>query len=189
MKDWVKKNKWFLVIALIITLFFSYQSTKNRLIDLYESVDASWAQVENQLQRRYDLIPNLAASVKGYAMHEKEVFSQVADARSKLASASSTGGRILAANKMESALSRLLLIVERYPNLKASQNYRAFIDELSGTENRLAVERRRFNEHVRLYNRSIRIFPYRYIALAAGFKKMSYFQVDSQAKDAPKVIF
>ena len=189
MNDWIKKNKWLLVIAAIVVLFFSYQSSKNRLIDLYESVDASWAQVENQLQRRYDLIPNLVASVKGYAKHEKEVFSQVANARSKLAGARSTGGRIVAANQMESALSRLLLVVERYPNLKASQNYRALMDELSGTENRLAVERRRFNEHVRLYNRSIRIFPYRYIASAAGFEKVAYFQVDHQAKDAPKVTF
>lgn len=189
MKQLLKKYAAYIVMGALVFGFFSYQSMRNKLILLDETVNASWAQVENQLQRRYDLIPNLVSAVKGYAEFEKEVFSDIAKARSALVGSKGIGEKIAASSQMESALSRLLVISERYPNLKANESFRQLTDELSGTENRLSVERRRFNDHVKKFNRTIRTFPYSYVAGAAGFEKMEYFQINQAAKEAPKVSF
>ncbi|MFC1751996.1 LemA family protein [Thermoproteota archaeon] len=175
-------------IAILVLAGWFY-STRNGLITLEETISASWAQVENQLQRRYDLIPNLVNTVKGYASHEKEIFENIAEARSKLAGAGTISEKIAASQTMESALSRLLMIVENYPNLKANESFIRLMDELAGTENRIAVERRRYNENVRLYNRSIRIMPKSIVAKLSGFEKKDYFQVAEKAKEVPNVEF
>src|SRR5712692_8006197 len=131
----------------------------NRIVALREQIDAAWAQVENQLQRRNDLIPNLVEVTKGYAAHEKEIFDHIADARARLIGAGSRDEKIEAANDLSSALSRLLVIGERYPDLKANQQFARLSDELAGTENRLATERRRYNDAVREYNTYIKKIP------------------------------
>ena len=131
----------------------------NNMVSMHESIDAAWAQVENQLQRRNDLIPNLVEVTKGYASHEKEIFDHIADARSRLIGAGSRDQKIDAANDLTSALSRLLVIAEKYPDLKANQQFARLSDELAGTENRIATERRRYNEAVREYNTYIRTVP------------------------------
>src|SRR3989442_6842206 len=131
----------------------------NTMVAMRENIDAAWAQVENQLQRRNDLIPNLVEVTKGYAAHEKEIFDHVADARARLIGAGSREAKIDAANDLSSALSRLLVIGERYPDLKANQQFARLSDELAGTENRLATERRRYNEAVREYNTYIKQLP------------------------------
>ena len=165
----------------------------NRVVGLDEDVSAAWAQVENQLQRRNDLIPNLVKTVKGYAAHEKEVFTDIADARSKLAGriemGESVANKIQAANEMASALSRLLMIVERYPDLKANQNFIRLQDELAGTENRIAVERRRYNESVKILNKHIRMIPGSWFASIKGIEKGAYFDVPEEAKAVPEVDF
>src|SRR4030066_15224 len=158
----MKKTALFIVggiLLLLVILFGSFMGTYNSLQIQDETVTSSWAQVENQLQRRNDLIPNLVNTVKGYASHEKEIFTNIADARSKLGGAKSVGEKIDAANEMTSALSRLLVIVEQYPQLKADQSFNRLMDELAGTENRLAVERKRYNDHVQEYNQLGRRIP------------------------------
>jgi LemA protein len=178
------------ILALIILIPFMYlKGTYNGLVIMDESVKGAWAQVENQLQRRYDLIPNLVETVKGYASHEKEVFVKVTEARSKVAGAANIGDKIQANNQLSSALSRLLVVVERYPELKANTNFIRLQDELAGTENRIAVERRRFNETVKAYNIKIRSFPTNIIAGMFGFEKATFFDVPQERQDAPKVKF
>ena len=154
-----------------------------------EDVSGTWAQVENQLQRRYDLIPNLVNTVKGIAAHEKEVFTAIAEARSRLGGAQNPSQKMQASQMMESALSRLLVVVERYPDLKANQNFNRLMDELAGTENRLSVERRRFNESVKQFNKALRLFPKSFVASASGFDKVDYFKVSESARETPKVSF
>jgi LemA protein len=166
-------QKTLLIIAVIVVLIvviplFYLKGTYNSLVTLDEGVKAAWAQVENQLQRRYDLIPNYVETVKGYAAHEKEVFIKVTEARSKVAGAGSIGQKIEAQNQLSAALARLLVVVERYPDLKANTNFIRLQDELAGTENRIAVERRRYNETVRVYNVKIRRFPTNSAQGAAG---------------------
>lgn len=182
-----------IVVAILVILFFisySYlKGTYNRLVTMDESVKASWAQVENQLQRRYDLIPNLVETVKGYAAHEKEVFVTVTEARSKVGGAGSIPDKIQANNALTSALSRLLVVVERYPELKANVNFIRLQDELAGTENRIAVERRRYNETVKDYNIHIRRFPTNIVAGMFGFEKAAFFEVPKEMQEAPKVKF
>jgi LemA protein len=175
------------ILALLLVMWFF--STKNSLITLQETNKASWAQVENQLQRRYDLIPNLINTVKGYATYEKEVFTNIAEARAKLAGAKNVNQKIAAAQGMESAISRLLMISENYPNLKADKNFSALMDELAGSENRIAQERRRFNENIRLYNQKIKMIPTSIVAQMSGFKEMNYFEMNDKAKEVPKVNF
>ena len=178
------------ILALLILIPFMYlKGTYNGLVTMDESVKGAWAQVENQLQRRYDLIPNLVETVKGYASHEKEVFVKVTEARSKVAGAANIGDKIQANNQLSSALSRLLVVVERYPELKANTNFVRLQDELAGTENRIAVERRRFNETVKAYNIKIRSFPTNIIAGMFGFEKATFFNVPQERQDAPKVKF
>lgn len=185
-----KANLALLVVLGLIGLFFVIMIGQyNSLVKLDESVKASWAQVENQLQRRYDLIPNLVETVKGYAAHEREVLLQVTEARAKVGQAKTTEEKIEANNRLSSALSRLLVVVERYPDLKASQNFIRLQDELAGTENRIAVERRRYNEAVRAYNAKIRSFPTNILASWFGFERAKFFEAPEEAKEAPKVKF
>ncbi|MBW2033648.1 MAG: LemA family protein [Deltaproteobacteria bacterium] len=178
------------ILILIVVIPFSYlKGTYNTLVTMDEGVKAAWAQVENQLQRRYDLIPNYVETVKGYAAHEKDVFVKVTEARSRVAGAKNIGDKIQANNQLTSALSRLLVVVERYPDLKANTNFIRLQDELAGTENRIAVERRRFNESVRVFNTKIRTFPTNMIAGMFGFEKATFFEVPKERQEAPKVKF
>jgi LemA protein len=161
----------------------------NRFVGQEEAIKAQWAQVENQLQRRNDLIPNLVNTVKGYAQHETQVFQAVADSRAKLAGASTPDQKIAAANEQSAALGRLLAIVENYPQLKANEQFNRLMDELSGTENRIATERMRYNERVQEYNTSRRQFPANVTARVFGFKEYPFFTVPESAKQVPKVTF
>ena len=161
----------------------------NTFVGQEEAIKAQWAQVENQLQRRNDLIPNLVETVKGYAQHEQGVFKDIADARSQLLSAKSPEEKIDAANRETSALGRLLAIAENYPQLKANEQFNRLMDELAGTENRLAVERMRYNEKVQEYDTSRRRFPANLTAKMFGFKEYPYFQAPPDAKTVPKVNF
>ena len=182
-----------IVVALLVLLIiipYSYlKGTYNSLVTMDETVKGAWAQVENQLQRRYDLIPNYVETVKGYAAHEKEVFVKVTEARSKVAGAANISEKMQANNQLSSALSRLMVVVERYPELKANTNFIRLQDELAGTENRIAVERRRFNETVKVYNIKIRSFPTNIIAGMFGFEKATFFEVPKERQEAPKVKF
>lgn len=187
------KRNLLITFAIILVVLFSFYSffkgTYNTFVSLDESVKGSWAQVENQLQRRYDLIPNLVETVKGYAKHEKDVFIEVTNARAKVGGAGKISEKIKANNQLSSALSRLLLVVERYPDLKANQNFIRLQDELAGTENRIAVERRRYNEAVKVYNVKIRSFPENLLAGMFGFSKAAFFEAPEIAKATPKVKF
>ncbi len=161
----------------------------NRMVELHEHVDAAWAQVENQLQRRNDLIPNLVEVTKGYAKHEREIFENVAAARGRLIGATTREEKIQAATELNSALARLLAIAERYPDLKANEQFARLSDELAGTENRIATERRRYNEAVREYNTYIKKIPQRFFAGLFGFREEKYFEAQSGAAAVPKVEF
>src|SRR5229473_6505577 len=161
----------------------------NTMVSMKEQVQSAWAQVENQLQRRNDLIPNLVETTKGYASHESQVFEDIAASRAKLAGATTPTDQIAAANQQSAALGRLLVIVENYPQLKANEQFNRLLDELSGTENRLAVERMRYNERVQEYNTSRRQFPANLTAKMFGFKEYPFFQAPPEAKQVPKVNF
>ena len=161
----------------------------NKFVSQEEAIKAQWAQVENQLQRRNDLIPNLVETVKGYATHEEGVFKDIADSRSKLLAAKSPEETIQAANQQTSALGRLLAVVENYPNLKANEQFNRLMDELSGTENRIAVERMRYNERVQEYDTSRRQFPANLTAKVFGFKEHPFFEAPPEAQQVPKVNF
>src|SRR5438045_3492216 len=147
------------VLAVVLSAALLSGCSYNKFVSQEEAVKAQWAQVQNQLQRRNDLIPNLVETVKGYATHEESVFKEIADSRSKLLSAKSPDETIAAANQQTSALGRLLAVVENYPNLKANEQFNGLMDELSGTENRIATERQRYNDRVREYDTSKRQFP------------------------------
>ncbi len=165
-------------------------SIYNGLVTEQESVRAAWGQVETVLQRRYDLIPNLVNTVKGYAKHEKDVLEDVTKLRSQWGAAKTTNEKVEASNQLEQGIARLLLVAERYPDLKASENFRDLQYELSGTENRITVERQRYNDTVRTYNTSIRQFPAAMIAGLCGFTADSeYFAAEQGAAKAPKVDF
>jgi LemA protein len=176
-----------LVVALLVggLLVSSY----NRMVTEREAVDRSWAQVQNVLQRRGDLIPNLVETVKGYAAHEKEVFESVAEARSRLAGAATPEEAARANAGLTSALGRLLAIAENYPQLKANENFIRLQDELAGSENRIATERMRFNEAVRAYNTLIKRFPSNLIAGFFNFDEKEYFEASEEAREVPKVKF
>jgi LemA protein len=161
----------------------------NRFVSQEEAIKAQWAQVQNQLQRRNDLIPNLVETVKGYATHEESVYKDIADARSKLLAARSPEETIQAANQQTSALGRLLAVVENYPQLKANEQFNRLMDELSGTENRIAVERMRYNEAVQAYNTSRRQFPANVTARMFGFKEYPFFEAPPEAQKVPRVNF
>jgi LemA protein len=161
----------------------------NTMVSMKEEVNSSWAQVENQLQRRNDLIPNLVETTKGYAAHEREVFESVANARAKLIGAGTRGEQIEAANEVSSSLSRLLALSERYPELKADKQFARLSDELAGTENRIATERRRYNEVVQAYNTYIKSFPTLLLASTFGFESEKYFEAPKEAQQVPQVKF
>jgi len=161
----------------------------NRVIAMDENVKARWAQVENQLKRRYDLIPNLVETVKGYAKHEKEIFENIAQARTQYFQAKDVKSRIQSANRLEGVLSRLLLLQERYPELKANESFLRLQDSLEGTENRIAVERKRYNEAVQVLNTYIRTIMGRFYALLAGVSPAEYYEVPQGQKEAPKIKF
>ncbi len=164
-------------------------SVRNGFVTKEENIKGQWAQVENVLQRRSDLIPNLVNTVKGFAAQEKDIFTGIAKSRAKLAGARSIGDKINAANSMSSALGRLLVIVERYPDLKSNQNFQSLQDELSGTENRIAVERKRYNDKVKVFNTGLRRFPGNMIASSMGFSKYPYYEVPKEKKELPEVKF
>ena len=161
----------------------------NQVIAMEENVKSKWAQVDNQLKRRYDLIPNLVETVKGYAKHEKEIFENIAQARTRYFQADDVKSRIKSANMLEGALSRLLLLQERYPDLKASQSFLKLQDSLEGTENRIAVERKRYNDSVQVLNTYIRTFFGRFYAMLAGVSQADYYEIPEAEKEAPKVKF
>ena len=162
----------------------------NRLVSLREGIDAAWAQVENQLQRRNDLIPNLVEVTKGYAAHEREIFEAVANARARMLTAGRSRDETIAASgELSSALSRLLALSERYPDLKANEQFARLSDELAGTENRIATERRRYNEAVQGYNTLVRTFPTVLTARVLGFEAQKYFEAPEDAQKVPAVKF
>lgn len=154
-----------------------------------ENVDSKWAQVENQLQRRYDLIPNLVEFVKGYANHEQEVIANITEARAQMGSASSPEEQAVANDALTGALSRLLVVVENYPNLKADANFRQLMDELAGTENRLAVAREDYNNEVQQFNKHVKRFPGNLMAGMFGFEQKEYFKATAGADKAPSIDF
>lgn len=192
------------VLAVILILGFGFYrfwaGNYNSMVVKGEGVSGQWAQVQNQYQRRYDLIPNLVATVKGYASHESEVFTNIADARSKAGGVMQISDEVLnnpesfarfqqAQNDLGSALQRLLVVTENYPQLKADQNFLALQDQLEGTENRIATERKRFNDVVQEYNVFIKQFPRSIIANMSGFTAKEYFAANTDAQAAPAVQF
>jgi LemA protein len=183
--------KWLVgILAVILLLGFWIAGIYNNIVGIDQNVKQSWAQVENQLQRRFDLIPNLVETVKGYAKHEKELFENVTAARSAWAGAKTTQEKVAAANQAQGFLGRLIAVAENYPQLRASENFRALQDELAGTENRLAVARMRYNEAVQEYNTIVRRIPTVFFVNLFGFdKEKVFFETVKEAKEAPKVKF
>jgi LemA protein len=161
----------------------------NQLVGEGETTDAAWSEIDNQLQRRNDLVPNLVATVKGFAAHEQEVLTRVTEARSRVAGAGTPSEKMAASNELSSALSRLLVVVEAYPNLKADQTFLRLQDELAGTENRLSVARMRYNDAARAYNTTAKRFPTMITARVFGFDEKPYFEAPAEAREAPKVEF
>ncbi len=184
-------NRFLIGIAIAAVLsIVTFLAVYNGIVSKHETITAEWAQVENQLQRRNDLIPNLVNTVKGYAAHEKTVFEDVTNARSQWGRANTQDEKVKAAGTMDAVLSRLLLVVENYPNLKADQTFLKLSDELSGTENRIAVERMRYNQAVKDFNVAVRIFPGNIIAGMFKFKPATvYFRAEEGAKAVPEVKF
>ena len=177
-----------LVIALIVG--GSYVSAKNQMVTLNEAIKSNWAQVDVVLQRRSDLIPNLVETVKGFAAQEQTVYDDIAKARAALGGARTPQDKIAANGQLDSALSRLLVVVENYPQLKSNENFLRLQDELAGTENRIAVERKRYNDSIQAYNTFIRTFPNSIFAGWAGFKTNdAYFKASEASREAPKVQF
>ena len=177
------------IVLVAIVVGGTFVSKWNQLVAMDTDIKAKWAQVDNQLQRRNDLIPNLVETVKGFAAQEKSIMESIANARAKMAGAGSVQDRIAASNELSGALSRLLVVVENYPQLKSDATFNRLMDELAGTENRLAVERKRYNDAVQVYNVTIRQFPGNLIASTLGFKEQPFFQVPEAARQAPQVKF
>jgi LemA protein len=191
-----KMSAWLMILIIVGALAFLgmiygfwYIGVRNSLVSLDESIDAAWSEIDNQLKRRSDLIPNLVATVKGFASQEQEVFTRIAEARAKLAGASGVEETASSYNQLQSALSRLLVIVERYPELKSNQNFIRLQDELAGTENRIAVARKRYNDSVRTFNTRIRRFPASIVADRMGFTTREYFEIEEGAREVPEVDF
>lgn len=199
-----KFPKWLGVLIIFVVcavaLFSCYKNTYNSLVYMEENVSGQWAEVQNQYQRRMDLIPNLVSTVKGYASHESEVFKQVSDARSKAGGQINISDEVLSnpegferyqqvQDQLGSSLQRLLMVTENYPELKADQNFLALQDQLEGTENRITVARGRYNDAAKQYNSKIRSFPTNIIANMSGFEKKIYFSASAEAQSAPKVEF
>jgi len=184
--------KIFLIVLAVVLIVggLTLAGVYNNIVSLHENITANWAQIDNQIQRRADLIPNLVNSVKGYAAHEKTVFDDVTKARSQWAGARSVDEKVAAAGTMDSALARLIAVSENYPQLKADQAFLKLMDELAGTENRIAVERMRYNESVKQFNVTVRIFPGNVVAGIFGYKPASeYFKAEERSKAVPDVKF
>jgi len=179
------------VIALLLIIgFSSYVSARNQMVTKNETVKAAWSQVDIVLQRRADLIPNLVETVKGFALQEQTVFGDIAKARSRLLSANTPSDKIAANQQLDGALGRLLVVVENYPQLKSNENFLRLQDELAGTENRIAVERKRYNDALQDYNTFIGLFPNSMWAGMAGFKRNeAYFAASEGSRTVPKVDF
>ena len=189
-----------IVLVCVLGVFSFYKNTYNSLVSMDEEVSASWAEVQNQYQRRLDLIPNLVSTVKGYAKHESDVFTQVSEARSKAGGQINVSDEILndpeafaryqqVQDNLGASLQRLLMVTEQYPELKADQNFMALQDQLEGTENRITVARNRFNTSAKGFNTKVRQFPTNIIANMSGFEKRPYFTASAEAQSAPKVEF
>lgn len=183
------KKAWIVILALVVLVGLSGISSYNNLVRMNETVNSQWAQVNVQLQRRADLIPNLVNTVKGYAAHEQEILNNLANARASLLGANTPAEAAVANDELNSALSRLLVIVENYPNLKADANFRQLMDELAGTENRIAVARKDYNDSVQTYNTRIKTFPTSIWAGMLGFDAREYFQAQEGAQTVPQVNF
>ena len=178
------------LLLLAILLGSGFVSLRNDMVRQKEAIQANWAQVDVVLQRRADLIPNLVETVKGYAAHEQKIFEDLANARAALMGGRTPAERIAANQQLEGALARLLVVVENYPNLKANENFLRLQDELAGTENRIAVERRRYNQTVQEYNTYIGLFPNSLVAGLSGFQREeAYFRTTEESRQAPKVQF
>ena len=186
--------KTILIILAVIAVFallaiFWGVGQYNKVVSMDEQVKSQWAQVENQLKRRYDLIPNLVETVKGYAKHEKDIFENIANARTKYFQAQTVKDKIHASQQLEGVLSRLLMLQENFPQLKANESFLKLQDSLEGTENRIAVERKRYNDDVRALNTYRRTVFGRFIASLAGVGEATYYEIPQAEKEAPKVKF
>ena len=182
----MNKTLWVVIGVLVLLVLWGF-SSYNSLISLNESVDAQWAKVETQYQRRFDLIPNLVNSVKGILTQEQKIFGDIADARTRYSGATTANDKAVAASQVEGALGRLLVIMENYPQLQSSNNVRDLMTQLEGTENRISVERTRFNDMVRDYNVTVKRFPKNMIAKLLGFGERAYFEAVTGAETAPTV--
>ncbi|MES3030825.1 MAG: LemA family protein [Patescibacteria group bacterium] len=183
-------KKTLIIIGIIVVIVLAYGfSTYNSLVTLNVNADTQWKQVETQYQRRFDLIPNLVESVKGIMAQEKEVFTAIADARTRYSGATTPADRAAAANQVESALGRLLVITENYPQLKSSETVQTLMSQIEGTENRISVERTRYNDTVRAYNLKVMRIPSSIIAAITGFDERAYFEAAEGSEVAPKVQF
>ncbi|MBI2676932.1 MAG: LemA family protein [Candidatus Yanofskybacteria bacterium] len=183
----MKKTTILLVIIVLAILYV--WSSYNGFVGANEAVDKQWAQVESQYQRRFDLIPNLVESVKGIMNQEQKIFGDLAEARTRYSGASNVSDRVGAANQVESALSRLLVVLENYPILKSAENVQTLMVQLEGSENRISVERQRFNDDVRGLNVKVKKFPGNIVASVFGFNEREYFEAVSGAENAPEVKF
>lgn len=189
-KNFIQRNLgWIIPVGIILVLVVWGVSTYNRLVSQNVAIDAQWAQVENQFQRRFDLIPNLVSTVKGIAGQEQEVFGAIADARTKYSGATTPDERARAAGQVESALGRLLVITENYPQLQSSQSFRDLMVQLEGTENRIATERMNYNNQVKVLNTAVKRFPTMIFAGIFGIDERAYFEVSDTAKANPTVNF
>jgi len=186
------KSVWIILGVVVlagVVVGGSVTSKWNELVAMDTDIKAKWAQVENQLQRRADLIPNLVETVKGFAAQERTILEAIANARAKMAGAGSVPDRMAASNELSGALARLLVVVENYPSLKSDATFIRLMDELAGTENRLSVERKRYNDSVQVYNVAIRQFPGNLFASFLGFKEHPFFEVPPEARQVPQVKF
>ena len=184
----MKKTGW-IIVGIIVVIALYVMGSYNGLVSKSQAVDSQWAQVQTQYQRRFDLIPNLVESVKGVMKQEQTIFTALADARTHYTGAQTVDQKAVAAGQVETALGRLLAIVENYPQLKSSENVQTLMAQLEGTENRVSVERMRFNDTVRALNVSIKTFPTNILAGMFGFTERAYFEAEAGASVAPKVTF
>ncbi len=183
------KKTTIIILAIIAIIAIYFIGTYNSFVGMKQNVDSKWAQVENQLQRRFDLVPNLVETVKGLTKQEQEVFGQIADARTRYAGAKTQTDKVNAANQFESSLGRLLVITENYPALQSSQLFSNLMVQLEGTENRIAVERKAYNDTVQIYITSLQRIPGGLVARMLGFTPAEYFQVSEEAQTNPQVKF
>lgn len=189
-KNFIQRNLgWIIPVGIILVLLLWGVSTYNRLVSQNVAIDAQWAQVENQFQRRFDLIPNLVNTVKGITAQEKDVFIAIADARTRYSGATTPDERARAAGQVESALGRLLVITENYPQLQSSAAFRDLMVQLEGTENRIAVERMNYNNQVKVLNTAVKRFPTMIFAGIFGIDQRTYFEVSDEAQQNPTVNF